>query len=99
MHISANIFVYSEQATKALRQKDTPNNADNVQRLLICGTRYKNDLRMEEGRSQELREQIEELEGRLENAVRLSKLDSATIEELRGVIGKESSSRMWHKKY
>ncbi|KAM8705003.1 hypothetical protein ACLKA7_009458 [Drosophila subpalustris] len=74
------------EATKALRQKDTPNNADNVQRLLICGTRYKNDLRMEEGRSQELREQIAALEARLENAARLSKLDMATIEELRGVI-------------
>ncbi|XP_062123703.1 cilia- and flagella-associated protein 58 [Drosophila sulfurigaster albostrigata] len=74
------------EATKALRQKDTPNNADNVQRLLICGTRYKNDLRMEEGRSQELREQIAALEGRLENAARVSKLDMATIEELRGVI-------------
>ncbi|XP_030369546.1 cilia- and flagella-associated protein 58 [Scaptodrosophila lebanonensis] len=74
------------EVTKALRQKDTPNNADNVQRLLICGTRYKNDLRMEEGRSQELREQIASLEERLENAARLTKLDLATIEELRGVI-------------
>ncbi|XP_064552752.1 cilia- and flagella-associated protein 58 [Drosophila montana] len=74
------------EATKALRQKDTPNNADNVQRLLICGTRYKNDLRMEEGRSQELREQIAVLEERLENAANISKLDMATIEQLRGVI-------------
>ncbi|XP_026840072.1 cilia- and flagella-associated protein 58 [Drosophila persimilis] len=74
------------EATKALRQKDTPNNADNVQRLLICGTRYKNDLRMERDRAQELQKTIETLEGRLENAARVSKLDMATIEELRGVI-------------
>lgn len=45
---------------------------------------------MEEGRSQELREQIEELEGRLENAARVSKMDMATIEELRGVIGNKN---------
>lgn len=63
-----------------------------MQRLLICGTRYKNDLRMEEGRSQELREQIEELDGRLENAARTSKMDMATIEELRGVIGNKNHS-------
>lgn len=47
---------------------------------------------MEEGRSQELREQIEELEGRLENAARVSKMDMATVEELRGVIGNENYS-------
>lgn len=35
-----------------------------------------------------MREQIVALEARLENAARLSKLDMATIEELRGVIGK-----------
>ncbi|EDW14497.1 cilia- and flagella-associated protein 58 [Drosophila mojavensis] len=74
------------EATKALRQKDTPNNADNVQRLVICGTRYKSDLRLEEARTQELREQIAELEQQLENAAQQSKLDMATIEQLRGVI-------------
>ncbi|KAH8258199.1 hypothetical protein KR038_007650 [Drosophila bunnanda] len=74
------------EATKALRQKDTPNNADNVQRLLICGTRYKSDLRLEKERSQELRKEIEGLEARLETAARVSKMDMATIEELRGVI-------------
>ncbi|XP_022229630.2 cilia- and flagella-associated protein 58 [Drosophila obscura] len=74
------------EATKALRQKDTPNNADNVQRLLICGTRYKNDLRLERELAQELQKTIDTLEGRLENAARVSKLDMATIEELRGVI-------------
>ncbi|XP_017036999.1 cilia- and flagella-associated protein 58 [Drosophila kikkawai] len=74
------------EATKALRQKDTPNNADNVQRLLICGTRYKSDLRLEKERSQELRREIEGLEARLETAARVSKMDMATIEELRGVI-------------
>ncbi|XP_039490569.1 cilia- and flagella-associated protein 58 [Drosophila santomea] len=74
------------EATKALRQKDTPNNADNVQRLLICGSRYKSDLRLEKERSQELRKEIESLEERLENAARVTKMDMATIEELRGVI-------------
>ncbi|KAH8356012.1 hypothetical protein KR200_007459 [Drosophila serrata] len=74
------------EATKALRQKDTPNNADNVQRLLICGSRYKSDLRLEKERSQELRKEIEGLEARLETAARVSKMDMATIEELRGVI-------------
>ncbi|EDV30418.2 LOW QUALITY PROTEIN: uncharacterized protein Dana_GF23279 [Drosophila ananassae] len=74
------------EATKALRQKDTPNNADNVQRLLICGSRYKSDLRMEKERCQELRKEIEGLEERLEHAARVSKMDMATIEELRGVI-------------
>ncbi|XP_068157412.1 cilia- and flagella-associated protein 58 [Drosophila tropicalis] len=74
------------EATKALRQKDTPNNADNVQRLLICGTRYKNDLRLEQSRCEELRQEIEGLHARLEAAGRVSKLDLATIEELRGVI-------------
>ncbi|XP_017082888.1 cilia- and flagella-associated protein 58 [Drosophila eugracilis] len=74
------------EATKALRQKDTPNNADNVQRLVICGSRYKSDLRLEKERSQELRKEIESLEERLENAARVTKMDMATIEELRGVI-------------
>ncbi|EDW45204.1 GM10370 [Drosophila sechellia] len=74
------------EATKALRQKDTPNNADNVQRLLICGSRYKSDLRLEKERSQELRKEIESLEERLENAAKVTKMDMATIEELRGII-------------
>lgn len=70
-----------------MRQKDTPNNADNVQRLLICGSRYKSDLRIEKERCQELRKEIEGLQERLEHAARVTKMDMATIEELRGVIG------------
>lgn len=45
---------------------------------------------MEKERCQELRKEIEGLEERLEHAARVSKMDMATIEELRGVIGEAS---------
>ncbi|XP_067630514.1 cilia- and flagella-associated protein 58 [Eurosta solidaginis] len=74
------------EITKALRQKDTHENADNVQRLVICSNRYKSDWHMEQLRGQELSEEIQRLKERLDHVNKLSKMDQATIAELRTVI-------------
>ncbi|XP_039970986.1 cilia- and flagella-associated protein 58 [Bactrocera tryoni] len=72
--------------TKALRQKDTHDNADNVQRMVICSNRYKSDWHMEQLHGQELDEEIKRLKDRLEHVNKLSRMDQATIAELRTVI-------------
>ncbi|CAD6992535.1 unnamed protein product [Ceratitis capitata] len=72
--------------TKALRQKDTHDNADNVQRMVICSNRYKSDWHMEQLRCQELNDEIQQLKERLNQVNKMSKMDQATIAELRTVI-------------
>ncbi|XP_053954136.1 cilia- and flagella-associated protein 58 [Anastrepha ludens] len=82
----ANVMDKVPEITKALRQKDTHENADNVQRLVICSNRYKSDWQMEQLHCQELSNEIERLKDRLDHVNKLSKMDLATIAELRTVI-------------
>lgn len=76
------------QATKALRQKDTQDNADNVQRLLICSNRYKCNWFLEQTKCQDLEDEVKRLNGQLDDARKMSELDQETIAQLREVIGK-----------
>ncbi|XP_036323030.1 cilia- and flagella-associated protein 58 [Rhagoletis pomonella] len=81
-----NLMDKVPEITKALRQKDTHDNADNVQRMVICSNRYKSDWHLEQLRCQELTEEIQRLKERLDHVNKLSKMDQATIAELRTVI-------------
>ncbi|XP_037943975.1 cilia- and flagella-associated protein 58-like [Teleopsis dalmanni] len=74
------------EVTKFLRQKDEQEKTDNVQRLVICSNRFKSDYHQEQIRSQELKNDIAALNGRLREAAELSELDKDTIAELRKVI-------------
>ncbi|XP_013101754.2 cilia- and flagella-associated protein 58 [Stomoxys calcitrans] len=74
------------EVTKALRQKDTQNNADNVQRLLICSNRYKCNLLLEQTKCQDFEDEVARLNGQLEDARKITELDQETIAQLREVI-------------
>ncbi|XP_005180606.1 cilia- and flagella-associated protein 58 [Musca domestica] len=74
------------EATKALRQKDTQDNADNVQRLLICSNRYKCNWFLEQTKCQDLEDEVKRLNGQLDDARKMSELDQETIAQLREVI-------------
>ena len=87
--IDFKLSITFQQITKALRQKDTHDNADNVQRLLICCNRYKSDLHREELHALDLLDQIAQLNERLDNSAKLSRLDQETITELKLIISNQ----------
>ncbi|XP_055851683.1 cilia- and flagella-associated protein 58 [Episyrphus balteatus] len=76
------------EITKVLRQKDTQENADNVQRIYTCCSRFKADLHQEELRTEELQQDVENCKRRMEKAAEISQLDQVTISELRKIIEK-----------
>ncbi|XP_055909034.1 cilia- and flagella-associated protein 58 [Eupeodes corollae] len=76
------------EITKILRQKDSQESADNVQRIYTCCSRFKSDLHHEKLRAEELQTEVENCKRRMEKAAEISQLDQVTINKLRKVIEK-----------
>ncbi|XP_023292257.2 cilia- and flagella-associated protein 58 [Lucilia cuprina] len=74
------------EITKVLRQKDSQNNADNVQRLVICSNRFKCNLKLEKSKCEDLEQELNKLRSQLSDAHKMTQLDQDTIAQLREVI-------------
>lgn len=64
--------------------------------MVVCSNRYKSDWHMEQLRCQELCDEIKRLKDQLDHMNKLSRMDQATMAELRTVIGKFFFSILLH---